>query len=275
MRTAPLTAALNDGVPLVALSPHLDDAILSCGALLTYASARTPVTLATVFTEGGRPPYTLSARQFLRQVGAADAEQLYRARRAEDRRLLASMGVVCHHAGLTDALFRRKPETPHGGRWRASRSLPELLHIYPTYRLHISSGRIADHDADTLRRVCQLIETLLSGRSGLVLAPGGVGGHVDHLLVRAAAELSGRNVVYYSEFPYNQRHTIDPEFVRRNGLIPITWSMHLATKPTLVRAYGTQANALFPGGRIPVVPEVYLLPRGWPVRSGSPLATGC
>ena len=74
-----LTEAIEQGVPLVVLSPHLDDAVLSCGALLIHAARRIPVTVATLFTEAGPPPYTLSARRYLRQVGAGDAESLYRA----------------------------------------------------------------------------------------------------------------------------------------------------------------------------------------------------
>ena len=66
-----LTEAIEQGVPLVVLSPHLDDAVLSCGALLIYACRRTPVTVATLFTEAGSPPYTLSARRYLGQVGRA------------------------------------------------------------------------------------------------------------------------------------------------------------------------------------------------------------
>ena len=49
-----LTEAIEQGVPLIVLSPHLDDAVLSCGALLIYAARRTPVTVVTLFTEAGR-----------------------------------------------------------------------------------------------------------------------------------------------------------------------------------------------------------------------------
>ena len=46
-------------------------------------------------------------------------------------------------------------------------------------------------------------------------------------------------VVYYSDFPYNQQHQADGGFIRRHGL--------------------TQVRALFRDGRIPVVPELYFL----------------
>ena len=70
MPVSMLTEAIEQGVPLVVLSPHLDDAVLSCGALLIYACSRTPVTVVTLFTAANSPPYTLSARRYLDQVGA-------------------------------------------------------------------------------------------------------------------------------------------------------------------------------------------------------------
>jgi hypothetical protein len=94
--------------------------------------------------------------------------------------------------------------------------------------------------------------------STLFLAPLAVGGHVDHVLVRTAAELSRKRVVYYSDFPYNMRYRTDPSFVQRNALVQATWAHDLAAKLTLIRGYRTQVDALFPGGEIPAVPEVYL-----------------
>ncbi|WP_084703989.1 PIG-L deacetylase family protein [Phaeacidiphilus oryzae] len=279
-----LTAAIEDGRPLLVLSPHLDDAVLSCGALLSHACRRVPVTVATVFSEGAPPPYTLSARRFLKQTGAGDAEQLYEARRAEDREVLEGMGVGWLHAGFTEALFRREPEPPQAGLSRSlaliGRLLPEVVHLYPTYRLHITSGRLAARDVETLHRVCTLTDRLLhpqddpaargSSRTAarakaqqtLLLAPLAVGGHVDHLLVRTAAELAESPVAYYSDFPYNRRHTADRRFVSRHTLVPFEWTQGLAAKEALVRGYRTQVDALFPGGRIPTAPEVYLMPAG-------------
>lgn len=256
--TNPLTSAIERGVPLIVLSPHLDDAALSCGALLIHACGRTRVTVVTLFTEAPPPPYTLSARRYLHQVGAADARTLYRQRRAEDRAVLEPMGITCVHAGLTEAQFRLRPHPVARSRW--ARLLPELAHIYPVYRLNIISGRIAAADAHTLDEAGRLIRRLAGSGPGLALAPLGVGGHVDHVLVRTAAEGIGTGVVYYSDFPYNQRHPADPAFIRRNGLVEARWSRRLDAKAELVRAYRTQAHALFPGGRIPLVPEVFFLP---------------
>jgi LmbE family N-acetylglucosaminyl deacetylase len=254
----PVVEAIDRGTPLVVVSPHPDDAVLSCGGLLVYAAARTRVTVATLFTESGPPPHTLSARRYLHQVGARDAEVLYRQRRAEDRAALEPLAIRCAHAGLIDAQFRRRPGRGRWSRW--ADVVPELSHMYPIYRLHVVSGHVAAGDAGTLRHACEFIQRLACPGPALVLAPLGVGGHVDHVLARTAAERSGAPVAYYSDFPYSRRTAADQAFVQRNGLIEARWP-RLSAKAELIRAYQTQAHALFPGGRIPLVPEVFFVSR--------------
>ncbi|MFI8962793.1 PIG-L deacetylase family protein [Streptomyces sp. NPDC053493] len=254
--------------PLLVLSPHPDDAVLSCGALLAQLPDPAAVTVMTVFTEAAPPPYSLSARQFLRQTGAVDAVELYARRRAEDRVVLGRLGVARFHAGFVDGLFRRDPGA---GRWRnrAARLLPEFGQVYPTYRLHLARGRVSPRDEETVRRVTETVRELLPAGRGVLLAPLGVGGHADHVLVRTAAALSGLPAVYYSDFPYNLSAAPDPEFTAGLAAAEASWDRGLDTKAELVRGYRTQVNALFPEGVIPCVPEVYLLPaeiRGAAVR---------
>ena len=50
--------AMSAGDPILFVSPHLDDAVLSCGALLEAAAGHCPVTVATVFTTADVPPHT-------------------------------------------------------------------------------------------------------------------------------------------------------------------------------------------------------------------------
>ncbi|MEU6276991.1 PIG-L family deacetylase [Streptomyces populi] len=261
------TTVVRGGVPLVVLSPHLDDAVLSCGALLAYARRHVPVTVVTLFTTAAPPPYTLSARRFLRLTGMRDAEELYAARRAEDREVLTAMGIAWEHAGLTDGLFRRKPRRGTGEPRRPSRFLPERDHVYPTYRAHLAVGRISRHDDGVQRALARTVGALAvppDGTEPLLLAPLAVGGHTDHLLVRKAAEQSRCRVVYYGDFPYNRRHTVNSDFVRHHDLGgPVTWTHGLQAKTASILGYRTQAPLMFPGGRVPLAPEFYLLPRGF------------
>jgi LmbE family N-acetylglucosaminyl deacetylase len=255
----PLAQAIRGGVPLLVLSPHLDDAALSCGALIANAARQTAVTVVTLFTEAGPPPYTLSARRYLRQAGARDAKALYCQRRDEDQAALESLGVSWAHAGLIEAQHRRRKMAAGQGTWWAA-LLPELVHTYPVYRLHVTSGRLAAADTETLRAAIAFVRRRAWRRPALVLAPLAVGGHVDHVLTRVAAQRSGAPLVYYSDFPYNQRHVADQAFIRRNRLCEVRGPQPTQAKADLIRSYGTQARAMFHDGCIPLVPEVFYCP---------------
>jgi hypothetical protein len=94
----------------------------------------------------------------------------------------------------------------------------------------------------------------------LVFCPVGVGRHVDHLITRAVGDV-GMRTVYYSDFPYNQSAEADPAFLAARDLVPWTWDDGIGAKERLIRGYRTQADALFPAGRVPAAPEVYYSPR--------------
>jgi LmbE family N-acetylglucosaminyl deacetylase len=257
----PLIEAMDGVSHLIVLSPHLDDAVLSCGALMNHARKGTPVTVVTFFTEGGAPPYTYQARRYLHQTRDRNAGSLFLARRTEDQAVLEGAGISYVHVGLTEILFRRRTRPLLNRLPWASRLIPELSHLYPTYRLHVVRGGISPDDFSTIRCILDTIDQFSPTSSTLFLAPLGIGGHKDHVLVRTAAELSRKRVAYYSDFPYNIRYSVDLSFAERNPSVQATWSHDLASKLPLIRAYRTQVDSLFPGGKIPVVPEVYLLPR--------------
>ena len=108
-----------------------------------------------------------------------------------------------------------------------------------------------------------IIRRLVCPGPSLVLAPLGVGGHVDHVLVRTRRRAQ-RNpqLVYYSDFPYNQHRSADDDFIRRNGLVEAQWSQLPEAKAELIQAYPSQAHAMFPSGQIPLVPEIFFFPSG-------------
>lgn len=245
------------GASLLFLSPHLDDAVLSCGALMRSLAATRELTVVTAFTEAGPPPHSYAARSFLRQCGAPDAATLFARRRAEDQRVLAELGATHEHLGHPDALFRRRAAgTPLAG--YAGRVLPELVHRYPTYRFDIARGRIARGDRALIATlIAAVAERIRQTGARRVFCPMGIGRHVDHLIVRAVGEHFADRVVYYADFPYTQYSAPDAEFLARHRLVPWSWTDGIAAKETLIRGYRTQADALFPTGRIPAVPETY------------------
>jgi LmbE family N-acetylglucosaminyl deacetylase len=256
--TGPTPAFLADvpaGEAILVLSAHLDDAVLSCGGLMTHLVGRHPLVVVTIFSEAGDPPHTRAARTFLRQCGAPDAATLFAERRAEDRAVLDELGARTEHLGEVDALFRRR-DVP--GALEAAERLPELVHRYPTYRFDIALGRVSRGDRKIVRDVTPRVRALADEAGArTVFCPVGVGRHVDHLLTRRVGEELGLRVIHYSDFPYDLTHPTDPAFLARHGDTRRAWTDGTADRERLVRGYATQVDALFAGGTIPATPEVY------------------
>jgi LmbE family N-acetylglucosaminyl deacetylase len=242
------------------LSPHLDDAILSCGALIKAGAGTREITVATLFTEASRAPHTLAAKSFVRRCCADDAGSLFEARRAEDIKILHQMGVRSLHLGEADALFRLRQKPKMGSALRGLLP-PELSHRYPTYRFDIARGRIAKGDSTIIAQLHATIGELLGETAAeLLFCPAGVGRHVDHLIARIIGERFPERAVFYSDFPYNQAFEPDTSFLGRNKLSAWTWNGNITAKNKLILEYTTQADALFPDGIIPTAPESYFIP---------------
>jgi LmbE family N-acetylglucosaminyl deacetylase len=184
---------LHDGAPALFVSPHLDDAVLSCAALMRAMVAHAPVTVVTLFSAAAPGPHTRAARTFLRQCarglgGATEWSTLFRERCREDIAVLDGLGAHWVHLGHPDALFRRRRD-PSGLLGRAGKLLPELDHRYPTFRFDIALGRVSRGDRELRETVTAEVADL--ARGSVVFAPLGVGRHVDHLLARAVGEHLG------------------------------------------------------------------------------------
>lgn len=169
---------------LVVVSPHADDAVLSCGAL----RSRRQVLALNLFDAYAADAASRSegqvsevARYLFSAWGVLDAAGARAVRDAEDAAACGVIGFARTSAGLLDAAFRRSGASPFGG--------------------------LTDADQALLPVVTRLIRAQLdaAAESSIVLAPLGIGEHVDHLIARDAAlalRNEGRRVVLYEDVPY-------------------------------------------------------------------------
>lgn len=161
----------------VVLSPHPDDAVWSvAGRIPRWTRRGEPVTVITVFDgDGATPP----------EGWRAVAEP--HVRRREDIAALDVLGVRRVSVGLAEAALRADDGVPrYGG--------PRRL-FGP---VHDRDGALPDVVAAAVR------EEL--GPDVLLHGPLAAGHHVDHVLVRRAAELvRGTRILYYEDFPYRLR----------------------------------------------------------------------
>lgn len=166
------------------ISPHLDDAVLSCGGLIfRQAHAGQRVAVVTVFA--GNPPEDVSPSDFALDLHARwEAPNPTAARREEDLAALHFLHshIAVIHLPLPECIYRR--DTVSGAP------------LYATEEALF--GNV--HPTDPAFVALQAPPIISPGT--LVYAPLGVGNHVDHQVVRFAADSWGMNLCYYEEYPY-------------------------------------------------------------------------
>ncbi len=166
------------------LSPHLDDVVFSCAglaALLLDDGWHT--ILATAFTATVLPVsgFALACQT---DKGLSPDIDYMALRREEDRDAAAILGFgEVLHLGL--------PEAPHRG--------------YDSARALFGCVQERDPVVPALNKAITGLQDAIA--PDLVLAPSGLGSHVDHLqLVRAVTEHISAPIGWYRDTPYAIRH---------------------------------------------------------------------
>jgi LmbE family N-acetylglucosaminyl deacetylase len=167
----------------LALSPHLDDAVFSCGGTLALLARNGwRVVVATLFTRSVPDPQGFALACQL-DKGLGPEVDYMALRRAEDAAAMQALGVEPPvHVPL--------PEAPHRG-YDTAKAL---------FATPLSGDAIGD---DLAAAVSDLLARLAPE---VVFAPQAVGGHVDH--VQLVRYLRGRPlppVLWWRDFPYAAR----------------------------------------------------------------------
>jgi LmbE family N-acetylglucosaminyl deacetylase len=148
------------------LSPHLDDAVLSCpGYIQKLRQEGVKVVVATVFTE-------------------ADAKRAahYQVRQVEDRQAVRLLGGRTMHLGFRDAPFRSARYGNFCG---------------------IVFGRAHEYPLTLAAVTAELRDLIAIFQPERILAPLAIGNHVDHRVVRDAALAAVEDgLLFYEDRPY-------------------------------------------------------------------------
>lgn len=215
---------------LVCLSPHLDDAALSCGGTLIQArqaGLRTLVVTVCTAVPPAAQHYSALAVEFHAEWGLDHADAVT-VRHAEDLHAMQLLGVDSLWLDLDDAIYR----------------MPDA---YNTRETLFAEPRADDTLARDLPPLLRAVAAQVQAPRWLV--PAGVGMHVDHLLVLAAATqvLPAAALALYEEVPY----ALTPAYLetRRAMLQPVVHTTAIgpamATKIAAVQSYESQMAALF------------------------------
>lgn len=245
---------------VVCFSPHLDDAVFSAGGMLAKLSKHMPVNVVNIFTNAGDAKSTLSAKQFLKQSHVRTPETLFKMRIDEDKQSLSLVNANIIDLHYTDALWRKKRRSLFPIRM-AGRVLAEFVSLYPTYRYHVIKGRIHDEDADMVIELARRFRNIVPDPSRvLILAPIGVGDHVDHCIVRNACRLAfGKNMYYWLDFPYFTRRGVSPDntFMRHSDLSKHSFPVNVTEKSAMCERYLSQYDIVIPDKKVLIQSEQF------------------
>lgn len=226
----------------VYLSPHFDDAALSCGGTIALQAATgQKVLIVSIFggVPGANTPVSGFASQLQQKTGLGlDAAEAVRHRRAEDAAAADTLHADTLWLDYLDAIYRGtqygSEEALFGGVHPADLPLDEEL-------------------AGVLLNIQE------RAPQAVIYAPLGIGHHVDHQLVCSAADrLAQRklNVKFYEDFPYvaqpgalegRQRELgipMEPQLVEVSGTMrhkEEAVAQYISQVPQL---FGTQENML-------------------------------
>jgi LmbE family N-acetylglucosaminyl deacetylase len=224
---------------VVILSPHLDDAALSCGGLLHALQGHISTLVVSICCGTPRTIAADGSRKLQLRRGHVHPQN----RRSEDIAAMHSVNADFVHLSFSDGIYRRSPLTGkliyrnERERWIAPR-IDDMAHIEELYLV--------------LRRLCLDLGGIL------LLSPMGIGNHVDHqITAQVAGRLAsnGATLLFYEDFPY----VADPTIGRgdQDGPLLALERLHLVPakhfsvpvdvdgKMALLRHYATQVPVLF------------------------------
>jgi len=220
---------------VIYLSPHLDDVALSCGGQVYDLTADGRSVLIVTIAAGDPPATPLSdfamgLHERWKLAAAATAR-----RRAEDVAACQALGADYLHWDLPDCIYRQHPQTG--------------AHLYT------SNGALFGmvHEAETAvtyRLAAQMAALPAHGR---IVAPLTVGNHVDHQLVRRAAEQCfGDRLLYYEEYPYVRLSgaldcVIPPQSQEWQAEVVSVSAAGMAARVAAIAAFESQVSSFFNG----------------------------
>ncbi len=230
----------------ILVSPHLDDAVLSASSLinkLTEANLKTEV--ITVFTAGDLAPYTPQGKDFLRQTGFNNPKDLFGVFKKEDTAAMKNLGINFSHLDFIDAAFRKDKKGSN---------------IYLDSQKQFS-GIVSGKDSHLIKELAGKIKKHVVNREGVTFfVPLGVGGHVDHVIVRKAVESLKRPVIYWEDYPYNTNPFSVRSFFAQNNKYRLLFKLkkeNSSAKQKFIRTYKSQMKVLFPDGKISSLDEKF------------------
>ncbi|MBI2759766.1 MAG: PIG-L family deacetylase [Chloroflexi bacterium] len=211
------------------LSPHLDDAVLSAGGLI-YEQSKSGIPVEVWTFMCGFPPegeVSPLAQALHFQWEFSSAKETVEKRRAENVKATAIVGAKAVHFDFLDCIYRRS----QNGDWLYAENIFDPPHAdeegLPGGIAKAIAPRLEPDDV----LICQLA----------------IGSHVDHIIVRKAAELLGRPLLYDADIPYllNHPEELSPKTAGMKEKVHVVSEATLRSWQEAIAAYKSQIAVLF------------------------------
>lgn len=217
--------------PLLVVSPHLDDAALSCAALLDRAE---PLDVVTVCTGRPRPP---RQGDWDRACGFADSDEAISARIEEERLAFAGTAHRLGQLGLFESQYLDEPRpdkdvdvlrryvndwVTRNGEGRVTVAVPACAgRVYHGLE-RVAGVPLGARRAAIKRLVGPIGRAILGWANRRIVLRDDPVVHGDHRFVRDAildglTELSRTRILLYEEVPYLWGHPADDEVARTSA----------------------------------------------------------
>ncbi len=242
------------GKNCIFISPHLDDAVLSCSSLLLeLAEKGCKTTIISIFTEGSSAPLSKDAAWILKTVGFENSHSYFHARRLEDQVACATVKAQCIHLGFTDALWRKKNIFRFFPLTWIGLLFPRLVYSYPSFQsIFLQESREKNLSEDIFQAIKNAIGKLGKYSDITLFFPLGIGNHVDHKMINTLSNLFKSKQIYWEDFPYNKKLEKDQNFflLQKEFTLLHYSRFQIHKKESIFKTYKTQFYALFPNNKI-------------------------
>lgn len=176
------------------VSPHYDDAIGACGALIAdMVFNKKNVTVLTVFAGNNKTPLSMYAKKLHKKWGITDIHQ----REDEDCKACRRLGCKSKKMRFMDAIYRRNDSGES---------------LYPSSASLFSS--LCKEDILLQKQILNCFLEQFDSNTAFYF-PLGKGGHVDHVIthwVGKKLKENGYDVTFYVDFFYNKTKEISSDY---------------------------------------------------------------
>jgi hypothetical protein len=210
------------------ISPHFDDAILSCGGLIDY---QTSIGLSVeVWTVTSGIPQLEGSSDLIKQIQeqwnvTSPAEAVIE-RKKEDNLALGLVNATSSHLNYLDCIYRASREGNFYYQSIFSDIHPEEANL-PLQISNLINQQIQDED--------------------ILVFPLSIGNHIDHEIVNEAAKFIPNKKLFFIDIPYFFKdeeilETIKNNYIEKNILFPPN---HIVNWVKGILLYKSQVSSLF------------------------------